>query len=177
MLYRIEVRPKPNVNDARRATIANDIRALGIVADVIGTVADLYLIEGKLTDDDVQRVCEELLCDAVVQDYQIDDGRRTTDDQKSAIGHRPSAIVEVSFKPGVTDATADEIVRAAHELGIAGLQRAATGTAYMLDGKLSGADVQLSPNACCAMMSFRPSRTMRQYSRSITQLRIYSITQ
>jgi phosphoribosylformylglycinamidine synthase len=135
MLYRIEVRPKPNYADARCAAIAGDIRTLGINASVSVAVADLYFLDGDLSDADVQRICQSLLCDAVIQDYEVVEANR-----KSQIVNRKS--VEVVFKPGVTDATADEIARAARELGVRGLTRAATGARYELTGDLSDAQVQ-----------------------------------
>src|SRR5690606_7642477 len=45
-----------------------------------------------------------------------------------------SVILEVSLRPGVTDPVANEIVRAAHELGFQSVQRAATGQRFSLTG-------------------------------------------
>lgn len=137
VIYRIEVRSKPSFSDARCAAIANDIRSFGIDA-VNVTVTDLYFLAGDLSNADLQRVCDQLLCDPIVQEYTI---VAASTNRKSSIVNRK--FVEVAFKPGVTDATADEVVRAAHELGIAGVQRAATGTAYSLAGDFSDVHVQL----------------------------------
>jgi phosphoribosylformylglycinamidine synthase len=140
-MHRIEVRSKPHFNDARRAGIRNDIRSLGIHVDVTVDVADLYFLDGELNDAGVRAICERLLCDAVVQGFQVErlSGDRSTDQPIN----RSTSSVEVNFKPGVTDATADEIARAAHEMGIAGLRRAATGTRYELTGALDAAQVEL----------------------------------
>ncbi len=140
-MYRIEVRSKPHFNDARRAGIANDIRSLGIDADVAVDVADLYFLDGELDDAGVNMICERLLCDSVVQWFQV--ARLSGDRSADQPINRSTAFVEVTFKPGVTDATADEIVRASHELGIAGLHRAATGTRYELTGELDVTQVEL----------------------------------
>lgn len=143
-MYRIEVRSKPNFNDARRAGIANDIRSLGIHADVAVDVADLYFLDGDLDDAGIHAICERLLCDPVVQRFKVErlSGSPLT---PSPAQRHPFTLssVEVTFKPGVTDATADEIARASHELGIAGLHRAATGTRYELTGELDAAQVEL----------------------------------
>ena len=45
-----------------------------------------------------------------------------------------TVYVEVSLRPGVTDPAAHEIVRAAHQLGLTGVRRAATGTRFLLTG-------------------------------------------
>ncbi|MCE1194936.1 hypothetical protein LWX53_00340, partial [bacterium] len=39
-------------------------------------------------------------------------------------------VVEVAYHPGVTDPVADEILRSARELGVAGAEAAATGQRY-----------------------------------------------
>ena len=145
-MHRIEVRPKPDFNDARCAGIANDIRSLGIHADVAVSVADLYFLEGEIDTAGIRAICERLLCDSVVQQFAV----ARLEEQKLEASLRSAqpdglktSFVEVTFKPGVTDATADEIVRAAHVLGIAGLHRAATGTRYELAGQLDAAQVEL----------------------------------
>ena len=43
-------------------------------------------------------------------------------------------MIEVSFLPGVTDPVAEQIIRAAHELGLEEIHRATTGTRYMVNG-------------------------------------------
>lgn len=135
MIYRIEVRSRPGFNDARSVAIAADIRSLGISAEVTVEVADLFFIEGDLSEADVHRLCRHLLCDPVVQDYVVGDNDRPA----STADHQ---CVEVAFKPGVTDATADELVRAAHELDVNGVTRAATGAQFCLHGDLTAAQAQ-----------------------------------
>ncbi|MCS6848855.1 MAG: phosphoribosylformylglycinamidine synthase subunit PurL [Anaerolineae bacterium] len=131
MIYRIEVRAKPGFNDARCAAIAADIQTLGISAPVAVEIADLYFLGGALDDSDASRIAEQLLCDPVTQTY--------------APGASPQPagahIVEVVLRPGVTDAVADELVRAARELGVNGIERAATGARYTLHGALDAEQV------------------------------------
>ncbi len=43
-----------------------------------------------------------------------------------------SIILEIALRPGVTDPVAEQLVRAAHELGLNGVQRAATGQRFVL---------------------------------------------
>ncbi|MFN4293033.1 MAG: phosphoribosylformylglycinamidine synthase subunit PurL [Thermoflexales bacterium] len=126
LIYRIEVRAKPGFNDARCAAVAADVHTLGISEPVAVEIADLYFLSGALSEDDVARVAERLLCDPVTQTF--------------ALGASPQPAgahsVEVVLRPGVTDAVADELVRAAHELGARGVERAATGIRYTLRGAL-----------------------------------------
>ena len=51
------------------------------------------------------------------------------------------ALIEVALRPGVTDPVAEQIVRAAKELGIPGVQNASTGTRYLAGGRLSEQDL------------------------------------
>lgn len=131
MIYRIEVRAKPDFRDARCAAIAADIQTLGISVPVAVEFADLYFITGALSEHDVARIAERLLCDPVTQTY--------------ALGASPQPVgahvVEVVLRPGVTDAVADELVRAARELGVHGIERAATGARYTLRGALDAEQV------------------------------------
>jgi phosphoribosylformylglycinamidine synthase len=48
------------------------------------------------------------------------------------------SIIEVALRPGVTDPVAEQIVRAAHELGFDGVHRASTGLRFLVEGLESG---------------------------------------
>ncbi|MFN8450033.1 MAG: phosphoribosylformylglycinamidine synthase subunit PurL [Anaerolineae bacterium] len=50
--------------------------------------------------------------------------------------------IEVTLLPGVTDSAAENLLRAAHLLGVAGLERAATGQRYLVDAPLSSAELE-----------------------------------
>jgi phosphoribosylformylglycinamidine synthase subunit PurSL len=96
------------------------------------TVQDLYFIEGQLSQEMCQQLALKLLTDPVAQsaDWQ----------EISSTGTRSSApgpdtvMVEVALRPGVTDPVAEQIVRAAHELGFDGITRAATGLRFLVEG-------------------------------------------
>lgn len=124
MIYRIEVRAKPGFDDARCAAIAADIRTLGISAPVAVEIADLYFLSGALGESDVAHIAERLLCDPVTQAYTLG----------AASQPAGAHVIEVVLRPGVTDAVADELVRAARELGVSAIERATTGARYTLHG-------------------------------------------
>jgi phosphoribosylformylglycinamidine synthase len=114
--------------DPRAAGLLHDAHALGLTRLTGLRCADLYFIEGALSDADRQRLATELLSDPVSQ-------TGAWRNQPSAISHRRSAVIEVALRPGVTDPVAEQIVRAAHELGIAAVTRAATGQRYIVVGR------------------------------------------
>jgi len=75
-------------------------------------VQDLYFIEGQLSQEMSQQLALKLLSDPVTQDVswiELPSPLSKPEDD--------SVILEVALRPGVTDPVAEQIVRAAHELG------------------------------------------------------------
>src|SRR5690349_311714 len=95
--------------------------------------AHLYLLEGELTPDDLQRLSGELLHDPVVQEVDWRVLAELGQQAPPVVGHRSSAV-EVAFKPGVTDNEAESIKIGAARLGIGGLRSVKTLRRYLLDG-------------------------------------------
>jgi phosphoribosylformylglycinamidine synthase len=82
--------------------------------------ADLYFIQGRLTDADLHRIARELLVDPISEGYTLSDST-----------HLPAApFIDVTLLPGVTDPAAENLLKAARWLGIETLDAAATGTRY-----------------------------------------------
>jgi phosphoribosylformylglycinamidine synthase len=71
-----------------------------------------------------------LLADPVTERLEIGDFQSPISNLQS-----PIPFIDVTFLPGVTDAAADNLVRAAHLLGIEGLERAATGQRFVVTGE------------------------------------------
>ncbi len=112
--------------------------------------AHLYLLEGELSPDDLQRLAGELLHDPVVQQADwcaLSD--LTEDNSSSVVGSRSpvlpfgtaqgssgveGSVVEVAFKPGVTDNEAESIKVGAARLGIGGLRTVKTLRRYLRGG-------------------------------------------
>src|SRR3954452_23360729 len=86
--------------------------------------AHLYLLEGELSSDDLQRLTSELLHDSVVQAASWCTLGDLAEDHVSS--------VEVAFKPGVTDNEAESIKVGAARLGISGLHTVKTLRRYLL---------------------------------------------
>ena len=125
-IYRFVVRF--NQHDPRSAGLLSDARALRFNDLRSIECQDLYFVEGQLSQDEMQQLALALLTDPVTQSVEA-----------AELPHPASrlpgtVIVEVALRPGVTDPVAGEIVRAAHELGFDGVQRAATGFRYIVQG-------------------------------------------
>jgi phosphoribosylformylglycinamidine synthase subunit PurSL len=123
-----------------RSTLECDPVAEGMLADAraIGLRSVrkiqrelLYFLEGKLSDEDREKLRAELLTDPLTQ---VGAWR-----EKSAKPPAGAFVIEVALRPGVTDPVAMEIVRCAGLLEVEGLRRAATGTRYIIRGTLTPA--------------------------------------
>jgi phosphoribosylformylglycinamidine synthase II len=127
-IYRFVVRFQEQ-NDPRSAGLLADARALGFNDLTRIMCQDLYFIEGQLTQDQCQQLALKLLTDPVTQ------SAAWTELPAAPTDPGPDAVmVEVTFRHGVTDPVADEIVRSAHQIGLSGVQRASTGFRYLIEG-------------------------------------------
>ena len=138
-IYRIVVRPKPG-RDARAAGLLTDAHALGLQGISGLECQDLYFLEGRLTTTALGQIAAQLLSDPITQTAQW--GRIVSAPPESEPAAFPrQGIVEVALRPGVTDPVAEQIVRAARQLDISGLERASTGQRYLVFGE--GLDVSV----------------------------------
>jgi phosphoribosylformylglycinamidine synthase subunit PurSL len=114
-------------NDPRNGGHLKDAHALGFwhLKDI--QVLDLYFIEGQLSQNDLQQLALKLLSDSVTQSASWIELPGVLSEPED-----DSLILEVALRPGVTDPVAEQLVRAAHELNLDGVQRAATGQRFVL---------------------------------------------
>src|SRR6266545_6038581 len=114
-------------NDPRNGGLVKDAHVLGFQHLQSIQVRDLYFIEGQLSPEDMQQLALKLLSDPVTQIaewMELPSSFSTPEDD--------SVTLEVALRPGVTDPVAEQLVRAAHELNLHGVQRAATGQRFVL---------------------------------------------
>ena len=132
MLHRVEVSFKPNVVDALGNSIGKRITEdLKIKTDSVKTV-DVYTIDGDLSDEELIVLGENLFADPIIQDFAID----------STLDKKFDWLVEVGFKPGVTDnvgKTAKEGVEDIFKRKINGVY---TSKQYIIKGNISKEDVE-----------------------------------
>lgn len=124
-IYKFIVHNK--TNDPRNGGHLKDAHALGFPHLKSIQVQHLYFIEGQLSQEDLQQLALKLLSDPVTQTsswIELPSPLSKPEDD--------SVIVEVAFRPGVTDPVAEQLVRAAHELNLNGVHRAATGQRFIL---------------------------------------------
>ena len=116
-----------NEHDPRSIYYMNEAQALGLRAFRHIAVQDLYFIEGQLSQEDCKQLALKLLTDPVTQ-------TACWIELPSPLSplEPDTVMLEVSLRPGVTDPVAEQIVRAAHEIGMNRVHRAATGQRFLL---------------------------------------------
>ncbi|HEY3228962.1 MAG TPA: phosphoribosylformylglycinamidine synthase subunit PurS, partial [Roseiflexaceae bacterium] len=136
--FRVEVAARSDENAAGRALV-EAARHLGITGLTACAVDRLYFLYGQLTRDDIAYLGRELLADAITETFTLATHSPLAPAPKQGADKQ---IVEVTLLPGVTDPAAENLLRAAHLLGLSGLERAATGQRYRLQGALAETDLR-----------------------------------
>jgi len=136
MQSKIEIGYKPNATDSMGEGIKKDIEDLGISGvDYVKTM-QLYMIEGELSEADIENICKNLLTDAVTQYYEY----KNSDHHKNDLG---AWMVEVSYKHGVTDTVGDSTVKGIKDLGIDKDVTVKTGKSFIIKGNLAENEIEL----------------------------------
>ncbi|MGD0781042.1 MAG: phosphoribosylformylglycinamidine synthase subunit PurL [Dehalococcoidales bacterium] len=126
-MYRIEVSVKEGFADPRSEGLQKDILDLGIKSVNRVRVSSIYLLEGKLDDNELLAICRELLADPIVEEY-------TTQESPAPPGAR---LVEVAYNPGVMDPVEDSVKKGIRDLGITTISAVRTAKKYLLWGDVS----------------------------------------
>ena len=133
MPWRIEIKDKPGIFDAVGCGIKKDILDLGINSVREVRFAQVYNIEGNLSEDGIKQICEDLLCDKIAQDYFINDKGQPP----PSAGAVPSYIIEVAYNPGVMDPVEESTLKGIRDIGIEGVTSVKTAKKYIIKGKLT----------------------------------------
>jgi phosphoribosylformylglycinamidine synthase len=123
--------------------LKNDILDLGFLNLESIRSMPTYWIEGETSKVEIEKICEELLVDKIIQDYWVNEEKFDW-----SLGF--DWIVEVSFKLGVADPVADSVKKGIETLEIFNVKSVKTGVTYLLKGKLSKNDIEIISNKCLA---------------------------
>jgi len=133
MAHRVEVAFRPEFEDAPGRSVCERIRTeLGLPVQDVRTV-EVYTLDTPLTKPELRRIAEELLHDPVVQCYSFNP------ENPLAKGMEWDWLIEVGFKPGVTD-TVGETARAAIRDLLGKDIPAYSSKQYLLQGALTESD-------------------------------------
>ncbi len=135
MPHRIEIGLKQGVRDALGEKMGRRVHTdLGLSADSVKTLS-VFNLDMDLSAEDLEAVATGPFLDPIIQEYSID----------QALAHDFDWLVEVSFKPGVTD-NVGKTAREAMEWRLGRKfpegEKVYTSTQYLLMGSLSPAEVE-----------------------------------
>ncbi|HIE28713.1 TPA: hypothetical protein EYP66_15650 [Candidatus Poribacteria bacterium] len=132
MEWKIEVSLKQNINDAVGSGISQDIKDLGIKDIEQVRTAQLYWLNGDITETELETICAALLTDAITQRYV-----HSSSSKPLWTPINNTWVIEVNFKSGVTDAVGDSVMKGIRDLGIGGVDSVRTGQKYIITGNLT----------------------------------------
>ncbi|TWT37506.1 Phosphoribosylformylglycinamidine synthase subunit PurL [Posidoniimonas corsicana] len=119
MLWEVDIHPAPTEADRAAERLVASARQAGYGEQLNAATARAFLIQGEhLGEDQVQRICDELLCDRVVERAEF---APVGDDRLLATPARlagDATLVQVLPKPGVMDPVALSTETAIADLGI-----------------------------------------------------------
>jgi len=136
MANRIEVAFKKGTRDALgEKTRKRIIENLGLEVDFVDTV-EVYTVDGNLTYEELTRAAQGPLSDPVIQEYAVN----------RPLGRHFDWLIEVGFRPGVTDnvgKTAREAITLLLGETLGGRDiHVYTSRQYLISGAISKADAQ-----------------------------------
>ena len=114
VLWEVDIYPATGQVDRRSAEIVSDVADLGLDAQVRVAAAHGYLLEGDLSEAEVQQLAAKILADHVVEKTvvaQVGDAALN----ESPIGE--SSLVHVLPKPGVMDPVAMTALKGIQDSG------------------------------------------------------------
>ena len=144
MEIRIEVFTKEHFTDSIGNEIASEVEHVGITSVDEIRMVQVYLVEGDLSGEDIERVCSELLIDGLTQDYICIDGPPNQPDGEQAgkikygtkwQGNNVHTI-EVTRKRGVMDPVDSTVVKGIKDLGLIA-RSVKTAKRFLLAGKIT----------------------------------------
>ncbi|WP_166825256.1 phosphoribosylformylglycinamidine synthase subunit PurL [Thalassoroseus pseudoceratinae] len=133
MLWEIEIRPAAGQTDREAERVLADARDFGLASVNRINTARSFLLEGDLSDADVQRAASELLADPVVETWTI----RQIDGQP--VSAHSESVLNVLLKPGVTDNVARTAAAALADLQLS-IDAVATCRRYTLNDDATPSD-------------------------------------
>ena len=139
MIWKIEVRLKPEMFDAAGEGIRLDAADLGLEKIESVRVVDVYRIEGTLSEEEAARIGGELLTDGIAQEMTVArEGEDVFGEQAEDDAHE----VEVAYNPGVMDPVEESVLRGIRDMGIEGVQSVRTAKKYVIRGDVTADEVK-----------------------------------
>ncbi len=137
MIYRVELLPKIGVFDALDTSLLKDIQDLGIKGVYSIKCISLFLIKGSLDEEQIKKICREILVDPVVGNFRYYPnltGEKIIEDK--------TYDFEVAYNSGVMDPVEASTLKAIKDLKIDTVEAVRTAKRYILKGNLSQGELR-----------------------------------
>ncbi len=112
--WRVTVSPKHEDLDSTGSAVLRDVHDLGLAHVRRVAAGRLFLLEGKLGTEAIERIAAELLADPITEEYRFQSGGNDPD----LPGAGFDAAIEVHLKGGVMDPVAASTLAAIGDMGI-----------------------------------------------------------
>lgn len=132
--YIIEVGYKKGLADPLGRGLVQDIRHWGARGVQKVAASQLYRLVGDLSPADRARIARDLLCDPIIQECRDGAAKMPAASGSRSASRGKTAVIDVWFKPGVTDVVGESVLKGIRDLGVPGISEARTGTRYRLWG-------------------------------------------
>ena len=141
MIWRIEIKHKKGVFDAQAESVQKSIADLGRAPVSKVEIVQVYNIEGKLTAEDIQAICRDLLVDGITQEYYF-----SLQNPVPQAASSKTCTVEIAYNPGVTDPVEESTKKGIRDLGIDPEVSVRTAKKYILHGNLTKKELETVTN-------------------------------
>ena len=135
MLWEVEILPIGSEKDYEGQRVLASARSQGIAGLKSVISARTFLIQGELTPEDINRAAEQLLVDAVTEQFHV---RQLPASSADVVGSQAQILLNVLLHPGVTDSVAENAVKALTRLNLS-VTNVATCRRYWITGDLGAA--------------------------------------
>ena len=132
MLWEVEIHPAEGQTDREGSRIAEEAKDVGAMSIHEVRTARSYLIEGEMTEQNDSTSAAALLADGIVE--------RCVVRPLPAESSNGATLINVLFKPGVTDNVGATATRALKDLGL-NVERVATCRKYWVNADATEEDV------------------------------------
>lgn len=141
MLWEVEIRPSSKEIDREGVRVAHEAQELGTTTIHHVQSARSFLLQGTdLAEADVRRAAEQLLVDPVTEEFTMHRVSKAGQSTNGS-GGKSTTLLNVLYKPGVTDNVALSTQRALIDLKFA-VDAVATARKYWFDQAVSSSDLE-----------------------------------
>ena len=108
MLWEIEIHPASHLPDREGIRVQHNCQALGDTSIREVRAARSYLIQGDLKPEAIEQIASGFLVDTVVETYEVRALSKSASTE-STVPDRAHTVLNVLYKPGVTDNIAESV--------------------------------------------------------------------